>query len=292
MPTCQICGSRPTRRTRAGLEALGAALAEVVEELRPATVRQVFYQAVVRGIVPKCETHGYRHVQRRLVAMREEGSIPYGWITDTIRMVRGHARYRGIEEYAGEVASRYRRDYWADSETNVEIWLEKDALAGVLAPVVVEESGLALYVTRGFSSVTYLQSAADQIEADGRQTFVYLLTDYDPSGLSIAESVERALLERTDEHPPVVERLAVTRGQIEAYELPTRPTKTTDARARRFFEEHGTESVELDALPPDVLRSLVREAIERHMDPRRLESLKMVELEEREGIARLLQESA
>ena len=85
-----------------------------------------------------------------------------------------------------------------------------------------------------------------------------------------------------------VERLAVSREQIDEYGLPTRPTKTTDTRSRAFMAQYGTGSVELDAIPPDVLRQLVRGAIEQHMDRRKLEQLKMVEQEEREGLQRLL----
>lgn len=288
MVVCPVCGTSTVRRSRAEIGFLDAALCDVVAKISPATVRQIFYQAVVRGLVPKCETHGYRPVQRRLLAMREGGAIPYRFIADNVRTVLGHARYRGVGEFAREAASRYRRDYWADSDVAVEVWLEKDALAGVLTPVVIEECGLDLYVTRGFSSVTYLQNAADAIDADGKTTFVYLLTDFDPSGISIWENVARELDRRVGSTPVVVERLAVVREQIESYGLPTRPTKTTDARADRFFDEHGTESVELDAMPPDALRSLTREAIERHMDTRKLEQLKMVEREEREGIAALM----
>src|SRR5215210_6738200 len=73
------------RRTRAEIEALDAALVEIIVDFRPATVRQVFYQAVNRGLVPKSETKGYRVVQRRLVALRESGGIPHGNIVDGTR---------------------------------------------------------------------------------------------------------------------------------------------------------------------------------------------------------------
>lgn len=155
----------------------------------------------------------------------------------------------------------------------------------MLYPTVVEEHGLDLYVTRGFSSVTYLQSAAEFIKRDGRTTYVYLLTDFDPSGLKIAETVGRELVERAAPVSVEIERLAVTQGQIASYTLPTRPTKTTDTRARAFVAQYGTNSVELDALPPDALRELVRKAIERHMDKRQLHSLKMAEREERHLVA-------
>jgi 5S rRNA maturation endonuclease (ribonuclease M5) len=284
-----VYGTSPIRRRRSREEiaSLDVALAEIAYEVAPATVRQIFYQAVVRGLVPKSETTGYRVVQRRLLKLREDGTIPYGLITDNARMVRTRARWNSPEHFAREAAARYRRDYWADFPVRVEVWLEKDALAGVLTPAVVDECGLDLYVTRGFASVTYLQEAAEFMLVDERPTFVYVLTDFDPSGLSIAETVERELVERSWPTRVEVERLAVTREQIDLYELPTRPTKTTDTRARRFEHEHGTGSVELDAIPPDTLRSLVKRSIEQHMDRRKLSLLKLAEREEREGIKNL-----
>jgi hypothetical protein len=225
---------------------------------------------------------GYKLVQRRLVALRERGTIPHGWITDNVRVVRGHDRYRGPEDYARVAAEFYRRDYWAEAPVSVEVWLEKDALAGVLVPTVVEECGLDLYVTRGYASVSYLQSAADSIRRDGRPTHIYLLTDFDPSGLGIAETVTAELVRRSHPTQVRVERLAVDRRQIDEYRLPTRPTKTTDSRARQFMRQHGTGSVELDAMPPATLRGLVRASIERHMDPNKLRVLKLAEEQERD----------
>ncbi len=280
-----VYGASPTkrpRRTLAELEALDYALAEIVSEIEPATVRQVFYQAVVRGLVPKDEARGYKLVQRRLVKLRECGEIPYGWITDNVRIVRAYSRYKGPDDYAQVAAEFYRRDYWADSPVNVEVWLEKDALAGVLVPTVVEECGLDLHITRGYASVSYLQSAADFIRRDGRPTHVYLLTDFDPSGLGIADTVAAELVRRSRPVEVLVERLAVNREQIDEWDLPTRPTKATDSRAAKFTREHGTGSVELDAIPPATLRELVRGSIEEHMDPERLRVMKLAEREERD----------
>lgn len=273
-----------TRRTRAEIEALDAALIEIVEQFSPVTVRQVFYQAVNRGLVPKSEAKGYRVVQRRLVALRESGEIPYGYIVDGTRYVHGYRRYNDLGEFTTYAAGLYRKDYWAASEVNVEVWLEKDALKGVLSPTVVNECGLDLYVTRGFASITYLQEAAEEIEDDGRPTYVYVLTDFDPSGVSIAEKVEEELTERAPFSDITVERLAVNREQIERWDLPTRPTKTSDTRAGRFRRIHGTDSVELDAIAPDELRQLVRDAIDSHMEPWRLAQFRMVEQEERQTL--------
>ncbi len=276
------------RRTKAELAALDDALFEIVEEVCPATVRQVFYQAVNRGLVPKDEGKGYDVVQRRLLAMREALALPYGWIVDGTRYVHGYRRYNDLDEFTDFAAGLYRKDYWATSEVNVEVWLEKDALKGVLFPTGVNECGLGLHVTRGFASVTYLQEAAEQIEADGRPHHIYVLTDFDPSGISIAATVERELMRRAPDSEIHVERLAVDRDQIDLWDLPTRPTKSSDSRATAFRRIHGTDSVELDAIPPDELRELVRSAIDNHMDPHRLRSFKMVEEQEREGLRAIL----
>src|SRR4051812_42374718 len=90
------------RRSREEIERLDSALAEIVYEVAPATVRQIFYQAVVRGLVSKDETKGYRVVQRRLLKLREEETISYGLITDNARMVRTRARWNSPEHFARE----------------------------------------------------------------------------------------------------------------------------------------------------------------------------------------------
>ncbi len=276
--------------SRAELEALDAALVEITRTYAPITVRGAFYQAVSRGLVPKDETTGYRLVQRRLLKLRESLDIPYGWITDGSRTVYGHIRYRNADEFARSVKTRYRQDYWADADECVEIWIEKEALAGVVRPVVVDEFGLDLYVTRGFASVTYLQEAAEDISLEQRPVYVYLFTDYDPAGMNIADKVEQELWERAGADADIhVERVAVTPEQIRHYNLPTRPTKRSRRKSPTHYEAaHGAVSVELDAMPPDVLREQVRFCIESHMDPWRLEQMRMVEREEREGLARLL----
>ena len=274
-----------TRRTKAEIEALDGELYQIVAADPPMTVRQVFYQATVRGLVPKDEAKGYRVVQRRLVALRESGVIPYGYITDNVRIVRALDRWSDPQAFASDVAQLYRRDYWARADARVEIWLEKDALAGVLVPVVVHEWGLELYVTRGFASVSYLQSAAEETRADGRPTYVYVLSDLDPSGVDIARAIAAELPRRAHPVPVEVTRLAVTPEQAIEMQLPTRPTKKTDTRAKRFEAAYGTGSVELDAIPPATLRAMVSEAIGRHGDQGELERLKRVEELERQSLS-------
>ncbi len=273
------------RQTKVEMEALKEALYEIVAENEPATVRGIFYLASSAGLVPKMENEGYRPVQRELLKMRREGIIPWGWITDGSRSRFGYRRYGGLDSYARQVAANYRRDYWHDSEEYVEIWLEKEALRGVISPVVLDEFGLDLYVTKGQPSVSYLYDAAEDIISDRRPTHVYVLADWDPGGLRIFDRIKHELLgfvgDAADLH---VRRLALTPYQIDVYGLPTRPGKEKDPNAADFARRYGDRCVELDAMPPNTLRSLVRERLEAHMDPAYLQRLKLAEREERRGL--------
>jgi hypothetical protein len=112
----------------------------------------------------------------------------------------------------------------------------------------------------------------------------YLDGDGDPSGQDAARDIEAKLREYAPAGSFVFEQVAVTPEQIRAYQLPTRPTKQTDTRAKGF----STISVELDALPPDILRGLVRDVIEAHLPDGYMANLRFVEQEERRGFARLL----
>lgn len=276
-----------TRRTREEMEQLDAALYQIAQEVQPATVRQIFYQAEVRGLIPKDE-RGYDAVQRRLVELREKKLIPYEWITDNARLIRGLRRYSGPDGFARDVASLYRRDYWVSHPCRVEIWIEKDALASVLYPVVVEDWGLNLYVTRGFSSITYLQNAADDIQARRKKTFVYVLSDFDPSGISLAQKISEELQRRAAPIEVEVSRLAVTPAQIAKWCLPSRETKVTDSRAKKFMEQYGDRSVELDAIPPQELRRLVSESIEAHAGVAEMKRLQQMEALERQQFVNIM----
>lgn len=282
-----VYGASPikrARRTQDDVNRLDHALYEIVKADPPMTVRQAFYQATVHGLVPKDESQGYRVVQRRLVLLRGAGIMPYWWITDSSRTVYGSTRYDGLEDLHRESARLYRRNYWSNSPVRVEVWIEKDALSGVLTPVVDDLWGLQLHVTKGFASVSYLEAAAAHARHDGRPVEVYCLTDLDPSGIGINERVEKELKDRAPDVDINVHRLAVTLEQVRELNLPTRPTKKTDSRAKKFAAEYGTGSVELDAIPPRVLREMVSEAIEQHADTEEFRRLKQLEKLERETL--------
>jgi hypothetical protein len=264
------------RSTKAEVEARREALLDILEASRPATVRQVFYQATVRGLVEKAES-GYAKVQTDLTLLRRAGDLPYDWLADNTRWQRKPRTFDNIAQALEETAQFYRKSLWRDANFYVEIWLEKDALAGVVYPVT-SLYDVPLMVARGYASLSFLHSAAEYINTLDVPACIYHLGDFDPSGVNAADKIEETLRELAPDADITFERLAVREEQIDAWDLPTRPTKQSDSRAKNF----GSISVELDAIEPNRLRTLVQDLIEQFLPPRRLQTLQEAERSERD----------
>jgi hypothetical protein len=280
--TYQASGIKRQRATKSEVERRRAELYFIVKKMKPMTVRQVFYQATVLGIVEKSEA-GYDKIQDDLTKMRRAGDLPYDWLADNTRWQRKPNTFSNIEQALEETARFYRKSLWTDAGAYVELWLEKDALSGVIYPVT-SMFDVPLMVARGYASLSFLHEAADYIGDLDVPTYIYHLGDFDPSGINAGEKIEETLREMAPDAKIYFERLAVQPGQIYAWNLPTRPTKKSDTRAKNF----GDISVELDAIEPQRLRDLVQQAIERHLPPDQYEVLKEAEKSERELLTSMI----
>ena len=147
----------------------------------------------MRGIVEKSEA-GYTKVQTDLVLMRRAGDLPYQWLADNTRWQRKPRSFESVADALKQTAQFYRKALWADADAYVEIWLEKDALSGVILPVTAEFD-VPLMVARGYASLSFLHSAAEYINELVVPTHVYHLGDFDPSGVNAGEKIEETLQE-------------------------------------------------------------------------------------------------
>ncbi len=251
------------------------------------TVRQVFYRMVSIGAVDKTEREYKSTVTRLLSELRLSGDIPFSWIADNTRWQRKPTTYSSLEQALRYTAEAYRRCLWDNQSVHVEIWLEKDALAGVL----YQETStwdVPLMVTRGYPSLSFLHGAADYLQELDKPTHVYYFGDYDPSGVDISRNVENRLREFAPGVDIDFERIAVNPDQIVRLDLPTRPTKKTDSRSKKFADE----SVEVDAIPARTLRAMAEECITRHADPDALEVQRLAEVEERKVLDMFVEDVA
>lgn len=248
----------------------------------PMTVRQVFYQLTTRGAVPKTE-QGYKNVGYHLLSMRRRGWLPYSYIADNTRWMRKPRTYDSLHAFLEISREAYRRAIWQDQEAYVEVWCEKDALAGVLIDVT-SKWDVPLMVAKGFSSETFAYEAAQNIIEQDKLTYIYHFGDLDPSGVAARNDLERKLKQFGAQ--VIFYAPAVQPWQVTEWNLPTRPTKKTDSRSRDW---PFPWSVELDAIPARGLRRLCEECITQHIDERVLAETMRAERLERESLDTVLE---
>jgi hypothetical protein len=278
-PRKKVYQTSPTKRARRSKGDVARVRGEILAVLavsNPQSVRQLFYQLVTRGAIDKTEADYKQTVCRLTAEMRRSGELPYDWLADSTRWMRKPTTYASLNSMLEHQQDFYRRDLWAEQDAYVEVWLEKDALSGVLYDVT-SEWDVPLMVTRGYPSLSFLHSAAAQIREEKRPVYLYYFGDHDPSGVDITRAVEEGIRGFAPDADLHFNRVAVQDWQIEAYGLQTRPTKKTDSRSRNF----DGESVEVDAIPAETLKAICRNRIVSHIDHDRLDRLREVEKAER-----------
>ncbi len=277
------------RRTRVQMDAIRQAIVAIANAGDGMTVRHLFYRLVSAGIVEKTEAEYDGTVARLAVDLRRSGDTPFGKIVDGSRVYTVPASYDGVKDAIEDIASFYRRSYWRTADRELEVWCEKDAIRALIQDTTWHFA-VPLMVTRGFASESIVQSLAEDTKRSGKPRIILSLNDYDPSGSLMLHDILRRAKHYAPEACFQSEQVALTREQVTEYRLPTRPTKTEgNTHARRFGD---TESVELDALEPGVLRVLLQTAIERHIDSRELAVMQGAEASERRILFQLALESA
>ena len=270
------------RSTGVELSALDDAIVNAVRAEHPVSLRGVYYRVVSAGAVEKTEA-AYKQVGRRLLALRRSHQVPYAWVTDGTRLRYKPDSWDNVEQMLADASASYRRALWNDQKADVIIMCEKDAITGVVYPVT-REWDVELCITRGYSSETFTHAVSRTVFANhvsGKHTFLYQLGDHDPSGQDAWRSFEQRVRGFVPTARASFERLAVTPAQITGMGLPLRPTKGSDSRTATWDDGGSGGSVEVDAIPPTVLRGLVRRAIEQHIDVEQWRLSKVAEDSER-----------
>jgi hypothetical protein len=263
------------------MEARASFLIDYAERHGPVTVRGLYYQAEVAGVpgIDKTDS-GYAKVQRQVLLLRRAGRLSYKHIADATRWMRKPKSYHGVADALLSTAALYRKALWADTDDYVEIWCEKDALAGVIYPITAHYD-VPLMVTRGFSSETFCFEAIEARGDDPRDFYIYYLGDFDRAGRDAANALVEKLARFSEDKPFEVyfSQIAVTEDQITDWRLPTRKPKRDSAADKKWPHRFACE---LDAISAERLRALVQVHIELHLPHDQLEILKAAEESERQ----------
>ncbi|MCM8624148.1 MAG: hypothetical protein NFW16_21020 [Candidatus Accumulibacter sp.] len=274
------------RRTGDQIAQLERQILDVLNEDHPQSVRHVFYRMTDPRLpepVEKSE-RGYRHVQDRCVRLRRNGTVPYGYFADLSRRGYFVSTYSDAGDFLHRINGLYRADLWRDADVRCEVWCESRSIASVLLDLC-NELAVNLFPCGGFSSLSYAYEAAQQhnLSDDDRPLVVLYVGDYDPAGVVIDVSLEAEL--RRHLHDDIdldFRRIGITEYQIQLFELPTKPRKEGDRRSA-----HVAYSVEAEALPAAMMRSIVRAEIEALLPSGALAVTLAAERSEREHLRRM-----
>jgi hypothetical protein len=243
---------------------LEQAILEIVEERAPITVRGVGYALFVRGLIPSMAVLQTQRVSRIMTDMRESGALEWTKIVDGSRAVERVQLWRDPDQIIDAAVRGYRRDYWQDQPTLVEVWSEKSTVQGVLAPVL-DDLGVTFRIMKGFGSFTAVRQAVEDATACHQETVVLYIGDWDPSGLYMSEVDLPGRLERYG-GAQLLRRIAIVKADTRRLPHFDAATKLGDSRHRWFVGKYGRRCWELDAMDPNDLRERVRQEIEPYID--------------------------
>lgn len=259
------------------LEQINSIIAEYQRDGYVLTLRQLYYQLVSRDIIPNDQKE-YAKLSTVLKEGRMGGIVDWNAIEDRLRRPSKPSSWESPAQIVQGCISQYELDHMDGQDTYIEVWVEKDALSGVLSRVT-EKYHIPIMVNRGYSSASAMHDSYKRIyeklhggNGDCSRAVVLYLGDYDPSGIDMIRDVDDRLKEFAESFYPEwefdfkIEPIALTRQQIQAYNPPPNPAKRTDPRAKNYIEEHGKTSWEVDALPPKVLNEVLEDAILFYLD--------------------------
>jgi hypothetical protein len=228
---------------------------EFVRQNLRLTLRQLYYQLVTRNII-RNEERAYKNLSNLVSGARLAGLIDWDAIEDRIRVPAIPPEWNDIAELVKDALDSYRLPRWKGQSNYVELWVEKDALAGVLSPIA-SEFHAPLMVNRGYSSQSAMHEAAGRFirEKDRDQKIILYLGDFDPSGEDMVRDIAyRMEMFQVDVH---VRKIALTLAQVKKYKPPPNPAKLTDPRSKEFIAQYGASSWEVDAINPAELRKII-----------------------------------
>jgi hypothetical protein len=270
---------RFNRSSLAIIDVANEIIAEYQREGLTLTVRQLYYQFVSRDKMANKQSE-YGRLVSIISTARLAGLVDWDAIEDRTRSLRGLPSWKDPGEIIRSSASSFRLDHWRGQPYMVEVWVEKEALVGVIGEVC-KELDVNFFACKGYTSQSEMWAASERFKMysdRGQEPIILHLGDHDPSGIDMTRDIE----DRQDMFAgaDTIRRLALNMDQVRKFQPPPNPAKSTDARFQEYARRYGHKSWELDALEPRVLRDLIKENV---LHYRNEKTYKEVLREEQEG---------
>lgn len=290
----------------------------IIEEYRGQglilTLRQLYYQLVSRDVIPNTIKE-YKKLSVLLVEGRMCGIVDWSAIEDRLRQAETPSSWETPLSILESAIHSFQLPRQKGQKNYIEVWVEKDALSGVLSRVT-EKYHIPIMVNRGYSSASAMHEAYNRFRyAHNRKQKIRVLYlgDHDPSGLDMINDVKGRILEfffgqhyvqgkRNKKVPSEMFEemlysnqgldfdiipVALTKEQIRLHKPPPNPAKMADPRAGEYVKQHGKKSWEVDALNPETLNRLLEESISEYMDHKQYKRMVSLEGKDRKKLVDL-----
>jgi hypothetical protein len=278
------------------------------------TLRQLYYRFVADDLFPdewadafaggtKNTQKNYDKLGTIISDARMAGYIDWEAIEDRTRQLEAVSHWNDPADIIATCERSFRLDKWNDQPCRIEVWVEKDALEGIVMKAA-HALDVAAFSCRGYTSMSSMWEASQRLKKyveAGQRPIILHLGDHDPSGIDMTRDIEDrlnnflvydwlreqmqcgpastegkfsdSLAEIRDDiqrqcgaRGILIRRIALNRNQVDQYQPPPNPAKVTDSRYQKYADEHGEESWELDALEPAVLDALITNTILEYRD--------------------------
>ena len=229
------------------------------------TLRQLYYQFVSRDLIANKQSE-YKRLGSVINNARLAGLIDWDAIIDRTRSLKALEHWDHPRDIIADCVGWFQLDRWEDQRYRVEVWIEKDALVGVIDKSC-KRWDVPYFSCRGYTSQSELWRAAQRHlrhERNNQKVIVLHFGDHDPSGIDMTRDIEDRF--RIFGASTKVKRIALNINQVKKYNPPPNPTKMTDSRSRSYIKKFGKKSWELDALEPKIISELVDKNIKKHLD--------------------------
>lgn len=285
---------RLSRQNLVRLEQINSIIEEYQHQGLVLSLRQLYYQLVSKNVIPN-EKKEYSKLSKLLKEGRMAGIVDWGAIEDRLRVPYSPSSWDGPKEAMDAIIEQYELPRMKGQPRYIEVWIEKDALSGVLKRIT-KRYHIPILVNRGYSSVSAMHDAFNRFsyayESESALSIkVLYLGDHDPSGIDMIRDIEDRINEFSsgagNDFDFSIDAIALTADQIKKFNLPKNPAKKTDPRSLKYIEEHGSASYEVDALPPIELNKILEKSILRNIDMDVYHDVVQREKEEKQELVRL-----
>ena len=266
---------------------------QILEEYKnqgylPVTLRHLYYKLVSRTLIEN-KVEEYRKVVKLMTYARENHIIPYSYLTDSSRTPKIVSQFDNLKDLGNAAINSYKKCRWKCQDCYLEVWIEKAAMTSTIEDIT-RKYCVPLITGKGYNSLPIIWDAYNRMkEYNKEHNIIIYLGDHDPSGVNMDLDIRNRFMKNFGIEPDI-QRIALTMDQIQQYNLPSQFAKKKDPRYKKYKNQYGSESWEIEALPIKIIRELLENKIREYIDPVKYNRVLEQEEQDKERFMEMIEE--